>query len=237
MTAPLPERMAAVLVRRPAPGRVKTRLARTLGAEAACSLYAAMAEDVLRQAEGAAPVALFHDGAPGEEEGLPPSWRRRASLVLPQEGQGLGERMASAFRRLFEGGARRVVLEGSDAPGVDGTLLRQALDALDDFDGVLSPAFDGGYCLVAFRREGFHEGVFGDIPWSTEEVLARTLAAFAACGRTAALLPPRRDVDTEEDLRAYCLDPAPGAEATNRWLRGAGYLPGPRAEGGRGWDR
>jgi rSAM/selenodomain-associated transferase 1 len=217
---------------------VKTRLARRLGAEAACSLYAAMAGDALRQAGEAAPVALFHDGAPGDEGQLPGAWLRASAFVLPQEGQGLGERMASAFGRLFDGGAERAALAGSDAPGVDGALLRLALDALDDFDGALSPAFDGGYCLVAFRRRGFHRSLFEGIPWSTGEVLARTLAAFAAGGRTAALLPPRRDVDTEGDLREYCLAPAEGAEATNRWLREAGYLPAEGGtEGGGRWRR
>jgi glycosyltransferase A (GT-A) superfamily protein (DUF2064 family) len=182
-----------------------------------------MAEDALRNASEAFPVALFHDGP--DEGALPPAWLRTASFAFPQEGNGLGERMASAFRRLFSEGAARVALAGSDAPGLDGDLFRCALDVLDEVDGALSPSFDGGYCLVAFRREGFHRRPFEGIPWSTERVLDLTLEGFAACGRTAALLSPRRDVDTLDSLRAYCLDPAPRALSTNRWLREEGFLP------------
>jgi glycosyltransferase A (GT-A) superfamily protein (DUF2064 family) len=183
-----------------------------------------MAEDVIRNVADSAPVALFHDGLP-EGAALPSEWLRLASFVLPQEGRDLGEKMASAFQLLFAGGCERAVLAGSDAPGLDGALVDGAFASLDRFPLSLSPSPDGGYCLVAWRAESYYRRVFEGIPWGTEEVLDRTLERCAEGGREAALLAPRRDVDTLASLRAYCLDPAPCALSTNRCLRKLALLP------------
>src|SRR5512137_990569 len=153
----------ALFVRHPVAGRVKTRLARDLGPEAACGLYRAMVADGIAHARACGlPLYLFHDGQ--DAAGLPEEWVSAADGIFRQEGASLGERMAAAFERLFDAGARRVVLAGSDIPGIDTELLLTAAAAVEDYDVVFSPAFDGGYCLVASRADAFDRLIFRDIP-------------------------------------------------------------------------
>jgi rSAM/selenodomain-associated transferase 1 len=202
---------------------VKTRLARDLGEEAACNLYRVMVADVIASVKGAGlPLYLFHDGPAAA--GLPPGWTGAADTVFAQEGESLGERMSAAFEHSFAAGAAGVILTGSDVPGLDAGLLRSAQEAIETHDAVFVPAFDGGYCLVAFKKGSFDVRIFREIPWSTSRVLAVTTAACAAHGLSCRLLEPRQDIDTMDDLAAYCLQPSGSALATNAWLAARGLL-------------
>jgi rSAM/selenodomain-associated transferase 1 len=165
---------------------------------------------------------LFYDG-PGAA-GLPPEWEEVADSIFRQEGESLGERMRAAFERSFAAGADGVILTGSDIPGIDAGLLQSALVALERTDAVFSPALDGGYCLVASNRESFDSRIFEGIPWSTPRVLDMTVAACIANDLSFCLLEPRQDIDTMDDLAAYCRKPSESALATNAWLLSQGLL-------------
>jgi rSAM/selenodomain-associated transferase 1 len=215
--------VAAVFVRHPVPGRVKTRLALDLGDQAACELYRAMVADCIAAVMACGlRLFLFHDGQ--DAAGLPPEWAAAAVTLFRQEGDSLGERMSAAFERSFSAGAEGVILTGSDIPGIDAGLLRSALESIEDHDAVFSPALDGGYCLVASKRVCFNSGMFRGISWSTSRVMEMTVAACAAHGVSYRLLEPRRDIDTREDLADYCRRPSESAPETNAWLVARGLL-------------
>lgn len=212
----------ALFVRHPVPGRVKTRLARDLGADAACDFYRSMVTDIIVNLDACGlPIYLFHDGL--DAVGLPQAWLDAAVDVFRQSGDALGERMTAAFEFLFSIGLERVILAGSDIPGIDGALLRSAIAAIEGADVVFSPALDGGYCLVASKKERFNSAIFRDIPWSTSRVLETTLDRSKAHGLSSMLLEPRQDIDTLNDIESYCKQPAPHAAATNAWLFEHGY--------------
>jgi glycosyltransferase A (GT-A) superfamily protein (DUF2064 family) len=139
-------------------------------------------------------------------------------------GDSLGERMAAAFESLFSIGRERVILTGSDIPGIDAQLLQSAIESMDGFDIVLSPAIDGGYCLLASRKDRYDASIFRDIPWSTNRVLESTLEICTTDGLSYALLDPRRDIDTLADVEAYCRQRSPEASATNHWLVSHGHM-------------
>jgi rSAM/selenodomain-associated transferase 1 len=213
----------ALFVRQPIAGRVKTRLARDLGEEAACHLYRAMVTDSIAHAGASGlPLFLFHDGE--NAAGLPTSWVQAAERIFAQEGDTLGDRIAAAFEKSFTTGAGKVLLAGSDIPGIDAALLQSAVEALESHDAAFAPAFDGGYCLVATRSAGFDRIIFNGIPWSTSTVLETTLLACRAVGVSYRLLETRQDIDTMSDLAAYCRRPCPSAVATNAWLVEQGLM-------------
>jgi rSAM/selenodomain-associated transferase 1 len=168
------------------------------------------------------PLFLFHDGR--DDVGLPLEWIGAATAVFSQEGESLGERMSAAFERSFAAGAQGMILIGSDIPGMDAGLLRSAAESIGQCDAVFAPALDGGYCLVASQRNRFNEIIFQGIPWSTSCVLDKTLAACAAHGLSYRLLEPRQDIDTMDDLAAYCRTPSASAPTTNAWLVARGLL-------------
>jgi hypothetical protein len=104
--------------------------------------------------------------------------------------------MANFISAELTEGAGRVVLIGSDSPTLDPSHVVSAFLCLEHKDVVLGPATDGGYYLVGARVPV--PELFADIPWSTPQVLARSVAALRAAGRSLAVLPPWYDVDTPE---------------------------------------
>ena len=193
-----------VFGRMPQAGRVKTRLAATIGARAAAEVYRAVLEHALAEAAASGfPVtlALAEPAAPGA------AWAPPAAVAVElQEGGDLGARMAAAFAARFAAGAAVVVLLGSDTPRLDAGMIRRAAAACARAPVVLVPAADGGYVLVAQRSPGV--AMFAGVPWSSPETLAATRALLGRLGVRHRELETLRDVDTGEDLDAVLADPA-----------------------------
>jgi rSAM/selenodomain-associated transferase 1 len=192
----------AVFVKEPRPGAVKSRLAATLGAEAAADVYRAMAEEVVRRT---APLRDEYERVivfdPPTADAEIADWLGVARAALrPQTTGDIGERMAGAFEELFRRGARRVALIGTDVPALGREDVREALDSLDDHDLAIGPATDGGYYLIALKRP--RAELFAGIRWSGPEVLASTLDGVSRANLNVRVLRTLGDVDTAEDLAA-----------------------------------
>ncbi len=192
-----------VFVKAPRPGTVKTRLAAGLGPggeQRAADLYRGLAEAAFAAAralarEGAAVTVHF---APGDAAGEVAAWLGPDVALVPQAPGDLGARMACALSAAFAAGAARAVLVGSDCPRLEPRHLREALAALGSSDLVLGPAADGGYWLVG-ARGGVPPG-FEGVPWSTADVLSRTLDLATLARLRVALLDTLHDVDTAADV-------------------------------------
>ena len=165
-----------VMARQPVPGAVKTRLARHVGADAACALYRAFLTDIAAGL-GAGPWRLTWAVTPADVDLRPIVGA--GSDCFPQRGADLGERMASCFDDLFGGGAARVVMIGADVPHLGASAVAAAFAALDTADVVLTPTRDGGYCLVGQRRP--HD-LFRGIEMGTDRVFAQTMERIAGLG-------------------------------------------------------
>jgi len=124
----------------------------------------------------------------------------------------------AAFEHCFAEGIGQVLLIGSDIPGLDCELLNEAAKVLTTHDAAIAPALDGGYGLIALKRTTYRRRLFQDIPWSTAQVLAATLAKFRECQLEVRLLPSLQDLDTLDDLQTYWRAPSPHARATNRLI-------------------
>lgn len=196
-----------LFVKPPVPGKVKTRLARDIGIEAACALYRTLADRAVAAAVATGlTLYLCHDG--DDTTLLPHNWKAAANTCILQHGDDLGERITNAFRTLFSDGHDQMVLIGSDIPGLDSNYLCDAFNLLKSNDLVIGPAVDGGYCLIGFHASTFTPALFQQIPWSSDQVLTLTLANAEAAGLSTALLPPLRDIDTLTDLHA-CFEMLP----------------------------
>jgi uncharacterized protein len=194
-----PDDALLLFVRAPEPGRVKTRLAAEIGAAGALRVYRRLAEHAVAEARSLAPdVELrIHFTPPGAADQVR-AWLGTDAVYLPQSDGDLGARMRAAFASAFAAGARRVVIIGSDLPGLSGDVLRRALRLLESHPAVVGPAMDGGYYLLGLRE--MVDGVFDGIAWSTDGVLTATLARLSAAGCDVAVLEPLADVDEAADL-------------------------------------
>ncbi len=183
------------MAKHPVPGRVKTRLARTIGAAAAAALSAALARDLARRLAPlpyAVTWAVWPPDAPFD--GVVAGAR-----CIPQRGADLGDRMANAIAALLAERPGPVLLLGADVAHLDLAVLDAAGAALaSGAEVVLGPALDGGYYLIGtatLRRE-----LFADVVWGRGDVLAVTLARTRALGLRVHLLPATFDVDEPADL-------------------------------------
>ncbi|MEO6035615.1 MAG: TIGR04282 family arsenosugar biosynthesis glycosyltransferase [Verrucomicrobiota bacterium] len=195
-----------IFVKAPRTGSVKTRIAKSMGDDAACSAYKMLVVRLienlrlLRQVE----LRFFPDDAAGE---IAP-WLQKGWELRPQGDGDLGEKLKRAFLENFESGASRVLIIGSDCPAINADDIERAGAALATCDVVLGPATDGGYWLIGLRQP--HPRLFENIPWSTETVLESTLSLARENGLSCHLLRELNDVDLPEDWEKYLREENPG---------------------------
>lgn len=186
----------------PVPGRVKTRLAKSVGDAVACQVYTALAEHVFRQLPGLDATPLVF-GAPAAALPVLKQWLGDKYIYFPQQGADLGERMHNAFTTAFAQGFEYALLVGTDLPELSADILRKGISLLKSHDAVLGPALDCGYYLIGFSRQSYQPGMFTDIPWSTGAVASATLERATSMGLSMPLLPQLPDLDTLTDARRH----------------------------------
>ncbi len=189
-----------ILTRLPVAGQVKTRLIPVLGAEGAAALHQRLAERTLATCRALARnrriiIEVWYTGGNARAAR---AWLGKGIAYRRQPAGDLGRRMALAFAMSFADNARRVVLVGTDCPGLSAELLAQAFVDLAMVDVVLGPAADGGYYLIGLAKE--LPQLFMDIDWGTDLVLEQTSDAIARHGLSYQLLPCLADVDRPADL-------------------------------------
>jgi hypothetical protein len=108
--------------------------------------------------------------------------------------------MHDAFSRQFLV-SQRVILIGSDCPGLTADYLDSAFELLRSRDAVIGPAMDGGYVMIGLKRP--EPGLFEQIQWGSRNVLDQTRARFRQLGLHASELVPLHDIDTPGDLAHY----------------------------------
>ncbi len=221
--------VVVVFAKAPRAGLVKTRLCPPLLPDQAAGLYEQLLDDVLELTDRFAGEAGFDAVLtvhPADARAELAARAPRGFRVIAQRGSGLAERMAWALDEAAAGGARKVLLRGSDNPALSRAQLHAAVRALDDHDVVVSPDLDGGYGLIGMR--GAWSGVF-DHPMSTDTVLVETLANADRLGLDVRRLEDCFDVDAVPDLdrlaRAFEAGALDGCERTVGWIRDNGMWP------------
>jgi rSAM/selenodomain-associated transferase 1 len=179
-------------------GKVKTRLATSVGDEKALEVYEWLTAYTHEQVVGlnVDKFLFYSDFIPEYPEETPNDYH-----VEVQLGQDLGDRMKNAFMHLFAKGYNRVVIIGTDCPYLTSKDLKKAFLNLGQADMVLGPAKDGGYYLLGMS--GFFPEIFEDIPWSTSKVLEKTLDVADKLKVDYEFLKILSDIDTQEDWKVF----------------------------------
>ncbi|ALW86024.1 hypothetical protein AUC43_13555 [Hymenobacter sedentarius] len=191
-----------VFARVPALGQVKTRLAAGVGDFEALAIYHELL-GITRAAiaEAGVPATVWLAGTAGPVPTAQEAQEWGQLTARSQQAGDLGQRMTAAFAAAFAAGAEKVAIIGTDCPGLRTEHLTEAFALLSQHDVVLGPATDGGYYLLALRQP--QPELFQNKAWSTETVLADTVADAQRLGRRVALLPELHDVDTADDLATW----------------------------------
>ncbi len=187
-------RCCILMVKRPQPDVVKTRLIPHCSAEEAAALYRAFVLDCVAVLAASAAELKVIAYTPADAEPELRQWLEGMGdfAWVPQPDADLGLRMDELMRWSFDQGARRTAIIGSDTPSLPPAYIDQALDLMEDRDVVIGPSTDGGYYLIG-QRAG-ERLLFEGIEWSTGRVLEQTIDKLGDC--SLGLLPPWYDVDT-----------------------------------------
>jgi uncharacterized protein len=187
----------AVFARAVVKGKTKTRLIPALGPDGAAEFHQALVSDTLRKVaklRGNSARYVFTAGGSLPREIVPPGLECRRQL-----GGDLAQRLQRAFTQLLRQHSRVIVM-GTDSPGLAPATLRLGLDELRTTDAVLGPCPDGGYYLVGLRR--ISPGLFSGVRMGTEFAFEDTLRSLLQHGLSCSVLELCPDVDLPQDLAA-----------------------------------
>ncbi|MEP6603282.1 MAG: TIGR04282 family arsenosugar biosynthesis glycosyltransferase [Spartobacteria bacterium] len=193
----------------PQAGKVKTRLTPPLTPEEAAGINTCFLRDVslsiLRACQNSPARGVGVYTPVGGEAAygniLPPDF-----FMIPQRGDGFGERLVLAVEDLFKAGFESVCLINSDSPTVPAASFAEAANKISEPGDriVLGPSEDGGYYLIGVKQQ--HRRLFQEIDWSTERVFKQTKQRAKEIGVEVHELPIGFDVDDGTALSRLCAE-------------------------------
>ncbi len=192
-----PVKHLVIMAKQPVAGRVKSRLAKDIGAVKATGVYRTLMTTTLRN--------LSRDGRWRTWVAVTPdravhdyNWPTGIS-TFPQDRGDLGTRMQIIFDQIPVG---PVIIIGTDIPFITRTDIANAFKQIGPKDVIIGSAGDGGYWLVGARRSPRVPEIFKNIRWSSEHALADTIRN---CSKLKiGFATERFDVDTRTDFLEWC---------------------------------
>jgi hypothetical protein len=182
-----------IFVRNSELGKVKTRLAKTIGNEKALAVY----QDLLFHTMSVTQMVdcdkfVFYDKSTAVND----IWSSNFFEKKIQRGVDLGVKMQNAFEELFNIGYKNCIIVGSDLFDLQTKHITDAFHKLERNHAVIGPAEDGGYYLLGLKK--IIPALFSDKNWGTETVLKDTLKNLSYY--SVGFLEVLNDIDTIEDL-------------------------------------
>lgn len=182
-----------IFIRNPQLGKVKTRLAKTVGSEKALEIYKALllhTQSVTQNLD--CDKFVFYD----ENIETNDIWSGTLFEKRTQFGNHLGEKMQNAFQTVFDLGYKNCSIVGSDLFDLQANHINEAFHKLESNDIVIGPAEDGGYYLLGLKK--VIPSIFKNKDWGTSTVLSDTLKDLE--NYKIEFLETLNDIDTFEDL-------------------------------------
>lgn len=192
-----------IFVRNPVLGKVKTRLAGTIGSEKALLVYQHLLQHTQSITANLPATTFVYYADFINDNDIWNGYEKRL-----QSGNDLGQRMKNAFEELFNLGFDNICIIGSDCYELTSEIINEAFKNLYPCKTVIGPASDGGYYLLGMQFP--FKDLFSAMEWSTKNVFIETINKINTQSLTCHLLTWLNDIDDENDLRnsslAYLLD-------------------------------
>lgn len=184
-----------IFYRNPELGKVKSRLAATVGEERALAIYLKLASftRAVTSVINCDRVVYYSEFIDRDD-----NWPNDDYFKHLQNGDDLGSKMEHAFETAFSQGYKHVCIIGTDCLELTSDILKEAFEVLKSKDAVIGPAYDGGYYLLGMNR--LITTVFTNKNWSTNTVYSDTIDDLKHYRFSYGILPTLSDVDNESDL-------------------------------------
>lgn len=190
-------KLLTVFVKNPEIGKVKTRLARSIGDAEALAVYFKLLEHTRKVAKATnSKVAVYYSSFIDKED----AWDNDEFEKFRQQGEDIGMRMHNAINDgLNNLEYDKVCLVGGDIYDLTPEVIDAGFEVLNEHDVVLGPAEDGGYYLIGMTKP--NANIFKLNQWSVPDVLDNTIELIKKEGLTYSTLPVLNDIDTIDDLK------------------------------------
>lgn len=185
-----------IFTRNPILGKVKTRLAKTVGNQTALDIYLFLLQKTKEVTQNVhCDKVIFYSEEILEND----LWDTTTHKKNLQVGKDLGAKMNHAFETCFEDKYDKVVLIGSDLYDLEVSHIEEAFEKLEKNEVVIGPATDGGYYLIGLKKT--YPEIFQNKNWGTSSVRKETLKNLEKVN--VHLLPILNDVDVFEDIEHH----------------------------------
>jgi rSAM/selenodomain-associated transferase 1 len=195
------ENLLIIFVKNPELGKVKSRLAESIGDRKALSVYKKL---LRRTKEIIMDLGMDKRVCYSEMIDREDLWENSNYQKSSQKGDDLGVRMYNAIKDASKDSYHKICLIGSDIMELTDEIIVKAFNLLDDHDVVLGPSFDGGYYLIGMKSPV--KELFLNKKWSTSVVLAETVDEIKKLKLTYAFLPTLNDIDEIENINDWDRD-------------------------------
>jgi len=185
-------------VKNPEKGKVKTRLASTLGDDQAFEIYLKLLEhtrSTLLKTE-ITRYLYYSKFIDKKDPWSNTDFEKRVQNQSPD----LGDRMNVAFKEVLQN-HDQVIIIGSDCPLISNQIIDDAIKALKENDVVVGPALDGGYYLLGMNKH--FPDLFKNIAWSQDSVFRDTIFNATKNELSYQILETLPDIDYEADWVKY----------------------------------
>ncbi len=185
-----------IFTRNPELGKVKTRLAKSIGDQSALDIYKILLNHTLAVTKKInCKKSVWYSEKIRQND----IWDNDLYIKHAQKGNDLGEKMEYAFSSGFANGYEKIVIIGSDLYDLKENHLTEAFEHLDTHNAVIGPAKDGGYYLLGLNT--MINAVFSNKNWGNDSVLKDTLYDLKTV--KTKLLEELNDIDYVEDIQSY----------------------------------
>ncbi len=209
-----------IFIKNPQIGKVKTRLAKTVGDDQALAIYHHLLDitrkNAIKLARNGISCYLYYSDYVDNRD----KWSSDIFIKKVQQGADLGARMLNAFAEVLATHDNACII-GSDCPTISVSILKKAFSVLENKNAVVGPSTDGGYYLLGLTKntEGVSsqspisnlqssiphlQSLFDNMEWSVDTVLSETINRLERNQQSYFLLPALTDIDEEKDWIAYC---------------------------------
>lgn len=187
-----------VLAKYPRVGKVKTRLAKSIGAAGATNLYKEILHKLILQVDQLEGVDIFLCFASGEDKTDFINWLGKKIFLLDFFSDDVEINLNHAFEKLFIKRYKKIISIASDVPDINNELIYESFKLLEDSDVVIGPDAGGGIYL--YGEKIHHHEFFQNKHRQNASIFTETLHKAKQKNLKIYVQKKLIDIDTVQDL-------------------------------------
>lgn len=116
-----------------------------------------------------------------------------------QQGSTFGQRFCNAISSLFSKNYDNLIVIGGDSPQLKFKHLQASIDSLNANSACLGKSLDGGFYLLALKKQHFSYSEFVNLSWTTSRISSEVIQLLNIKSKVN-FIPTLRDIDNKFDL-------------------------------------